>query len=55
MKLHFDRDTFSALLHLVSDNTDIRADVFEKDYYIRNNYVFNVAMAAASLAGARCA
>ena len=34
MKLHFDRDTFSALLHLVSDNTDIRADVFEKDYYI---------------------
>ncbi|MCL1875852.1 MAG: nucleotidyl transferase AbiEii/AbiGii toxin family protein [Synergistaceae bacterium] len=34
MKLHKDPDGFIALLHIVSENTGIRLDVLEKDYYI---------------------
>jgi hypothetical protein len=34
MRLHTDVDGFAALLRLVSENTGIRADVLEKDYYI---------------------
>ena len=34
MKLHTDRDAFTALLNIVGESTDIRADILEKDYYI---------------------
>ena len=34
MKLHVDRETFSVLLDSVSEQTGIRADILEKDYYL---------------------
>ena len=34
MRLHTDRDGFTALLNLISDSTGIRSDILEKDYYI---------------------
>ena len=34
MRLHMDLDGFIALLRLVSEDTGIRLDVLEKDYYI---------------------
>jgi predicted nucleotidyltransferase component of viral defense system len=34
MKLHLEPDVFLALLRIVSENTGIRLDVLEKDYYI---------------------
>lgn len=34
MKLHTDTDAFLALFRLINENTYIRADVLEKDYYV---------------------
>ena len=34
MRLHIDSDAFLALLRLVNENTGIRSDVLEKDYYV---------------------
>ena len=34
MRLHTDADAFLALLRLVNENTGVRPDVLEKDYYV---------------------
>lgn len=34
MKLHEDREAFSVLLDSVSEQTGIRTDILEKDYYL---------------------
>ena len=34
MNLHKDRETFSDILNLIADQTGIRADILEKDYYV---------------------
>lgn len=34
MKLHKDRDSFQALLSIISEKTGIREDIIEKDYYL---------------------
>jgi len=34
MKLHTDKDAFIALLRIISENSNLRIDVLEKDYYI---------------------
>lgn len=34
MKLHKDRDSFQALLSVISEKTEIREDIIEKDYYL---------------------
>ena len=34
MRLHNDTDAFSAIVELVSESTNIRLDVLEKDYYV---------------------
>jgi len=34
MKLHLDRDAFAALMRIISEDSNLRLDVLEKDYYV---------------------